>query len=202
MMLVDGYTIKTALKQAKDRREMAADQFTNSLWVFEDAAEDSPTPEDVVAAYRKADEDFAMIQVVQQWYNLQVDVLAGPFKMKLALAVKLIGGTGRREQFWRKAIKELRGERDRWSESRKLTRSKDEEHAQPQVTYAQAVEEALCASKEVSELRVAVGQGNAMKLELPDHLTWPDPRPDHSLADEPSHYATEEEAGQPEQTDQ
>lgn len=170
-MLIDGYTIKTALKQSKDRRDMAADQFTNSLWVFEN--EESPTPVDVVAAYRQADEDFAAIQVVQQWYNLQVDVLVDGTQMKLALAVKLIGGTGRREQFWRKAIKELRGERDRWSESRKLSRSKEEEHAKPQVSYDSAVQQALAASKGVSDLRVAVGQGNATKLEIPDHLTWP-----------------------------
>ena len=166
-MKVNGYQIKEALRRAKMLRDIYSDQFPDSIWRFE--GDDTEGPEEVMGKFLKADRALAELQAIQQWYNLQVEVVVSGEPMSLALAVKLVGGAGRKEKFWKTAAT-AKPETDRWSSAKKLTRTADEQHAELVISHADAASLASVASTEVGALRDAISRGNTTEIDLGDRV--------------------------------
>jgi len=159
---VNGFQIKEALKRWELRRRTADQQFQDSIRVFE--GDERPSPQDVIGAYKLADESYAKLQELQQWYNQQVtcSVLGG--KHTLSYCVKVVGGLGRTEKLWRDACTE---KRDRWYRE-ELSRSKDQEYAKRTVSIEEAIQFAEEAAKQASEVRAAIAVGNATAINVGD----------------------------------
>ena len=163
-MQITGFQIREALKRWNLRLETADKQFKNSLWAFE--GEQMIAPLEVGKNFKEADEAVARLENLQQRYNQKVEVDVLGKKMTLALAVKMIGGAGRREKMWRLAATDTGHER--YSSYRDMTRKADDIQAKRQITVEEAMKQADEAARFAGALRAAVATGNAKQVEL-DH---------------------------------
>lgn len=138
IMQITGFQIREALKRWNLRLETADKQFKNSLWAFE--GEQMIAPLEVGKNFKEADEAVARLENLQQRYNQKVEVDVLSKKMTLGLAVKMIGGAGRREKMWRLAATDTG--RDRYS-YRDMTRKADDIQATRQVTVEEAMKQPM-----------------------------------------------------------
>lgn len=160
-MKVTGYKLQHTLRELTHQRDIAAGQFTESLYAFVD--DDKPNPVKLMETYRDCEDKIAKLQTAQQRYNLAVGVEVLGEKMTLSQAIKLVGGAGRAEKMWRSCAKGTGT--DRYS-YRNNTRSKDEEQAKRQVSVEDAMLYARKAAKFASALRMAIQVGNATEVEI------------------------------------
>lgn len=166
-MKVNGFQIREALKRWEQRRKMADGQFRDSLHRFE--GEQKRSPVEVIEAFRSADESYAKLQELQQWFNQQVKCNVGGEEQTLSYCVKIIGGAGRIEKLWRDACAK---KRDRYSyRDDDLTRSKDTEYATRAISVQEASEQAEKAGRFASQVRTALAVGNATNVDVSEFLT-------------------------------
>lgn len=165
-MKVTGYQLKEAIKMNGLRLVAVQSQFDESLYIFE--GEEKRLPKDIVTEVAQLEADIALLQTAQDHYNLNIDVIVGKEEMALSLAVKLVGGAGRRSKMWRSAAQGRM--RDTYDRKNPVTRSKDEEVAGPTVTKVEALEEAMAAEKFASQLRHAIAVGNTST----ENIDWID----------------------------
>ena len=166
-MKVNGFEIREALKRWELRRKTADHQFRDSLHRFE--GEDKLSPDQVLATFQQADENYAKLQELQQWFNHQVKCKVGGEEQTLSYCVKVIGGVGRVEKLWREAAAQ---KRDRWNRyDQDLTRNKDTEYAQRAITVGEATKRAEQAAKRASQVRTAIAVGNATSVDVSEVLT-------------------------------
>src|SRR3990167_8019674 len=125
---VTGYTLREALKRWRIRRDVADKQFKDSLWAFASDEGQKVSSEQISKNYAEADYNLAKLQEIQQEFNRTVAIDVQGRKMTLALAIKLVGGVGRRESMWRNAATDTGRDR-RYYGGREMSRSTDEEHA-------------------------------------------------------------------------
>jgi hypothetical protein len=174
-MKVTGYKIKEALKLWTSRRDMAAKQFNDSIWQFEDDNL-GLSPQDISAMFAKADDAVAQLQSLQQYYNTQVEFEVAGQPMTLTYAVKKVGGAARMEKMWKTAAEDTGVDRGRWS-TRELSRNVDSVHATRMVTTKEAVRISEKAAHEASLLRTAIAVANGVEKEIGettifDNVDW------------------------------
>lgn len=162
-MKVTGITLREGMRKWQTRLEVAAKQFTESLWQFPDDNRKLASPTELSKQFLEADEAIAAIQTAQQQYNLNNIMDFRGKKISLAMAVKLIGGAGRHEKMWRSAATD--SGRDKYS-YRENTRKADDIHAERQVTVADAMRHAEEASSYASALRSVIALANAKEMEV------------------------------------
>lgn len=160
-MLVTGYKLQHTLRELKSQRDIAASQFSESLFAFPD--ENKATPTALMDAFNSAEEKLAALETAQQRYNQSVEVTVLGRKMSLSQAIKRVGGAGRAEKMWRTCASD-KG-RDRYS-SRDMTRNKDEERATRQISVEDAMQKAKEAGRFASALRAAIAEANSTKIEI------------------------------------
>lgn len=160
-MEVTGYKLQHTVRELTHRRDIAASQFSESLYKFE--GDSTPSPTFFMEIYLDCEQKIARLQTAQQRYNLAVEVDVDGNKMTLSEAIKRVGGAGRAEKMWRSCASD-KG-RDRYH-TREITRSKDEIRAERQVSVGTAMELARTAAKFASALRTAIQVGNATTLEV------------------------------------
>jgi hypothetical protein len=160
-MEVTGYMFRHTLRELTHQRDIAAGQFSESLYAFE--GDDTPHPDDLMSTYSMCEAKIAQLQTAQHEYNLRVKVEVQGREMSLSEAVKRVGGAGRAEKMWRSCAKD--NGRDRYSR-RETTRKADEERAVRQVSITDAMNRAKAAAKFASALRMAIETGNATKIEI------------------------------------
>lgn len=160
-MKVTGYKLQHTLRELKHQRDIAAGQFSESLYAFED--ETKPSPTSLMDTYQDCEAKIARIETAQQRYNMAVQVDVQGVSMPLSEAIKRIEGAGRAEKMWRTCAKDTG--RDTYS-LRETPRSKDEERAKRQVSVEDAMTFARKAAKFASALRMAVQVGNATEVEI------------------------------------
>jgi hypothetical protein len=162
-MKTTGYALREAIKRHELRRDSAARSFTGTLKMF--PGEEKESPEEVMRAFVEADEAIARLQEAQMRYNLAVRVPSesGAMPMSLALAVKLVGGAGRREKMWRNA----------GAPAERRGYGLDEDERDPTKVRASAVlsprdllKLSATASSQASALRQAIAVGNAVEVEI------------------------------------
>ena len=165
-MKVTGYMIREALRRWSLKREAASGQFEDSLKVFED--EKKATPLEVMTDFRAADLSIALLQVVQDRYNLAVyvEVNAGAeetVRITLASAVKLVGGVGRAEKMWRSAAKP---KGDGYSYGRNAdVRKSDEIRARNVMDVKDLLSESEKMARYAASLRQAIALGNGQEVD-------------------------------------
>ena len=159
-MQVNGYQLREALRRWNQRRELAAKQFKQSLYSFD---EEGPLPSAFARDAENADQAVAKLQEAQQRYNLDVKVDEG--KMSLALAVKMLGGAGRLEKLWRDAADPDVGKRRPWA-SDVLVRKADEVHAIRMVDSQAASQNADRFAAIAGKLRADIARANGVSIEL------------------------------------
>lgn len=162
-MKTTGYDLRDALKQHELLRDTAAAAFNGSLKAF--AGEKKESPEEIVAAFLKAEDAISRLQTAQMRYNLLVTVKVGDETMPLALAIKLVGGAARAEKMWKTAV----GPKvERGYYGADDVRDPNQLRAEPTVESAQAMKLASAAAKRSSALRRAISGGNAIEVEIED----------------------------------
>jgi hypothetical protein len=160
-MKVTGNQLREALRRAVFRRDIWEKQFNDSLFAFK--GEEKATPDEVVRNFEQADNQVAAIQDLQQQFNQQVTVPLEGREVTLSLAIKLVGGAGRREKMWRTAASG--GEKDRYAGYNR-SRNKDTEEATLRVPQAEALKLADRAARYASALREAIALGNSQSMDL------------------------------------
>lgn len=158
-MQVNGVQIKEAMSQWRLEKDTAAKQFNQSLFAF-DGEEKVPVGE-LGERFHKADRNLALLEELQQLYNLNTTVRVGSETMTLSLAVKLVGGAGRLEKMWRSAATD--DGLDRYS-SRQTSRNRDEEFATRQISVDDCWSKSRQSTKHASQLRAAISTGNVENI--------------------------------------
>ncbi len=162
-MKINGYQIREAIKRWMLQRDTFQSQFKDSLYVFE-GDESKNSPQSLMADFTKADENVAMLESTQQQFNQIVKVNIQEKTLSLAMAVKLVGGAGRREKLWREAAVP---KKDKYSyRSDEKTRDKDTEYAKPVISQSQAVQFSQNAGRFASALRNAIAIGNSQSVNI------------------------------------
>jgi hypothetical protein len=171
---INGYRIREAMKQWHNRRQIASTQYNNSLYYFE--GEDNLPLDQVVKNFQQADENYAKLQELQQWYNARVIVDTKnadgkPVMMSLSYAVKVLGGAGRVEKMWRDACSE---KQDRYGNyGRDRERDKDKEYAKRSVSIPEATKRVEAASRYSMFLRSEIAKANNTSVNIGDDVTCP-----------------------------
>ena len=160
-MKINGFQIKETIGRWLLQRDTLANQFRDNLYAFE--GEDKPNPENVMKRFDEADRNMARLQEIQQLFNQATKVEVQGKEVTLALAVKLMGGAGRRAKMWREAGP---GKPDRYSyRDERHERSRDTDYAKRLVTVDDCVLHSIEASKYASALRNAMALGNSTDIE-------------------------------------
>lgn len=158
-MQITGYYLREEIKRATIERDTAAAQFNDSLSMF--PGETKLSPKSIMERFQAADRRLAELEVAQQRYNSLVTVNVEGVSMTLGLAVKLVGGAGRREKMWRDAAL---NKKDRYSYDSERRRSKDDIYATRTISVGEATDEAVRSGKYASALRTAIATGNNTAL--------------------------------------
>lgn len=160
-MEVSGYQLREAAKVWMLRLTTVESQFEGSLIKF--PGENKPAPIDLSVEIMRCEQAVALLNTAQAHFNLNTRVTVDGKSITLAQAIKLIGGAGRMEKMWRSAAT---GERtDRYN--RNNTRDKDSVVAIRTITFNEALEQAKKAAIYAGQLRSAIAEGNANKLDVP-----------------------------------
>ncbi len=164
-MVVTGYQLKRALRDADRRRALVSSQWDDSLWAF--PGEEKPEPTELLAAIEAAEEAIARLQAAQARYNLAVQVTVkletGPETMSMLEAVKRIGGVNRLESMTQKAAKSQDGG---YYYGVQRSRSLEEEHAERRLELDAAAALYKRYAHQADAYREAIAVGNATELEL------------------------------------
>jgi hypothetical protein len=170
-MLVTGYMLREAIRRWQLRRDTLATQFEDAFHFFE--GEEKESPDDLAKAFMIAERAVAELQAAQARYNLQTTVtidqgMASGISIKdhlnLCMAVKLIGGAGRIEKFWRTAA--APSSRDRYSCRDETVRNKDEIRAKKALSFRELTERATKATNYAGQLRAAIAEANSTKQDI------------------------------------
>ena len=160
-MRVTGYKLQHRLRELHHVRDIAATQFDNGKFTFDD--EDKPTAKGAFDRYADAEAAIAQLQTAQGRYNLGIEVTVLGKKMTLAGAVERVGGAGRMEKMWRSVASP---KKDRYGYGNDLTRNKDEERAKATVTTDEATNYAQKAARFASALRESIQVANATEMDI------------------------------------
>jgi len=159
---VSGVQLRESLRRWVIRRDLAADKFKDSLFVFSD---EMKFPFDRAAEFTEADTNVAILQDAQQRYNQRNMIIVGSGKMTMSLAIKLVGGAGRYEKMWREAVKDTGRDRHSYGDDRSK-RDTSSEYATKTVSDESALGLADSSSKRASDLRTGIAIGNAREIEI------------------------------------
>ena len=163
-MIVNGYKLRETIKMKQLELSTIQTQFEDSLFKFEGEAKIHP--KDVVNQIKKLEHEIALLQTAQNSYNSSVTVTLDGMNepVRLAYAIKIVGGAGRVAKMWRSAAQGKT--RDRWDRMAPEIRKSDEEKAQRVMDNKEALEEAKIGEKFASSVRSAIATGNAEDVDI------------------------------------
>ena len=154
---VNGFRLQNLIREQVTQRDVLAKRFTDSQTRF--PGEDKPIPEVVMEKLRTAERLISKLQVLQDQYNLAVQITLGNESRSLAYAVNLIGSMGREEKAWRTYAT---GKDDRYG-YRDDQRDANSIYAVRAMTSESAAELAKIAGRRSAQCREAIAVGNATK---------------------------------------
>lgn len=164
-MLINGYKLQQAIREAITERDIQAARFEPSLTFFPgDHRNDANEPLEIGRRFQQTERRLCSLQTAQARYNLAVTVVVAGESISLCEAIKLVGGAGRFEKMLRSAITE---KKERYS-YRDETRQEGTIVAQKALTFEQADTARKTAHRWAAALRTAIASGNATELELGD----------------------------------
>lgn len=162
-MLINGYQIQTAIKEAKQRRDIAESRWNGSQTAFADEQFTHPSVhlERIIAAERQT----ATLQVAQARYNLAVTVTVDGESMTLLEAIKLVGAAARTEHLWKALVDTDAGQS--WRHGVNVReRQAGVEVSKRLISADEAADAMVTAAAYARRLRGAIASGNAQFVEL------------------------------------
>jgi hypothetical protein len=161
-MKVNGYELREAIKRWTLKRDSLLSQFPEVLTKF--PGDMVPTPGEVAAQLLEAERAICQLQGAQQVYNNGATVkLADGQVVTVSVAVKYQGGLARLEKLWKSAGV---AHKHYSYESPRTTRDPNMVHAERQVSYQEATNQALAIARQIGDLKIAVAEANAVPREL------------------------------------
>jgi hypothetical protein len=162
-MKVNGYKIKAALDEAKLVLSTLTDQFSGSLYAFED--ETKRNPSELIEEIKNSEEKVAKIQALQEKYNQCVVGKMNGLEVSLAMFIKMRGYASRIESLWKQAAKDRSEDRFSYRED-PMKRSKEAEYAKRTITKSSAIEGVKNAVRWTNELKNAIATANLTEVEI------------------------------------
>jgi hypothetical protein len=162
-MQINGYQIQTAIKEAKQRRDIAESRWGGSQSAFADEKFTHPSVhmERMIAAERQT----AALQVTQARYNLAVTVTVDGESMTLLQAIKLVGAAARTENLWKSLVDS--NENHSWRHGVNVReRQVGVEVSKRLISADEAADAMVTAAAYARRLRGAIAAGNAQFIEL------------------------------------
>jgi hypothetical protein len=158
MVMVNGFRLQNLIREQVTQRDVLAKRFADSQRKF--PGEDKPSPESVMERLRTAERLISKLQVLQDQYNLAVQVTLGNEQQTLAYAVNIIGSMGREEKSWRLCAT---GKEDRYG-YRDEQRDANAVYAIQVVSPEAAAELSMVAGRRAAQCREVIAVGNATKM--------------------------------------
>ena len=162
---ITGVQLRERIRAEELRRDLAIQEFPNSLYAFEDDEKVSVNAH--AETFLDAERRIAQLQTLQSRYNLRVDISVFGEKMTLSEGIKRLGGAGRITKLWTSAAKDEGKDRYGYGSDR-LTRDKNQERAKRQISKQACAEAAGKAARFAGELRATIARGNATAVEFDD----------------------------------
>lgn len=169
-MKVTGYNFQQAIKARQEDRDLLQDQFSGSLFKFED--EEKRSAVEIAKDLEKAEREIAQLQAAQGVYNSKVTITVGGQDISLLQAIKQIGGANRLANLWKGVAQSSAGTlgtgiRNRYDPyGSGSVRVKDQEYAKATVTAEVAIEKSKETSKLARAMRAAISAGNAQTVDV------------------------------------
>ena len=158
IVTVNGFRLQNLIREQVTQRDVLSKRFLDSQTMF--PAEDKPSPEAVMEKLRTAERLISKLQVLQDQYNLAVQITVDNESRPLAYVVNLIGSMGREEKAWRLYAT---GKEDRYG-YRGEQRDANSIYAVRAMTNEVAAELAKAAGRRAAQCREAIAVGNATKM--------------------------------------
>lgn len=158
IVTVNGFRLQNLIREQVTQRDVLAKRFTDSQTKF--PSEDKPNPMIVMEKIRTAERLISKLQVLQDQYNLAVQVMIGNESRSLAYTVNLIGSMGREEKSWRLYAT---GKDDRYG-YKDEQRDANSIYATRAMTSEDAAEMSKAAGRRAAQCREAIAVGNATKM--------------------------------------
>lgn len=158
IVTVNGFRLQNLIREQVTQRDVLAKRFTDSQTKFPN--DDKPSPMVVMEKIQTAERLLSKLQVLQDQYNLAVQVTLGNESRSLAYAVNLIGSMRREEKSWRIYAT---GKEDRYG-YRDEQRDANSIYAIRAMTNEEAAELSKASGRRSAQCREAIAVGNATKM--------------------------------------
>ena len=158
IVTVNGFRLQNLIREQVTQRDVLAKRFTDSQTKFPN--DDKPSPTVVMEKIQTAERLLSKLQVLQDQYNLAVQVTLGNESRSLAYAVNLIGSMGREEKSWRIYAT---GKEDRYGYQDEQ-RDANSIYATRAMTNEEAAELSKAAGRRAAQCREAIAVGNVTKM--------------------------------------
>lgn len=155
---VNGFRLQNLIREQATQRDVLSKRFVDSQTKFPN--ESKPDPQEVMAKLRTSERLLSKLQVLQDQYNLTVQINLEGEQQPLAHAVNLIGSMGREEKAWRVYAT---GKEDRYG-YRDEQRDANAIYAVRALTNEAAAELSKTAGRQAAQCREAIAVGNATKV--------------------------------------
>jgi hypothetical protein len=159
-MKTNGHQLQQAIREKKALLEVLNSQLAEALKQFE--GEDKGNPLMISKEILEVESSLVKLQCGQDRYN---ETIVGNYDDRktasLGWAIKMVGGVGRMEKFWRNAAAP---KRDRYAYNAD-ERSKENEYAKPMVSPQDALAEHKKYSQLASRLRAFIAQANTEEID-------------------------------------
>lgn len=161
-MKVTGYTLREVIKRWRNKRDILAKQFPETIWAFEGDRKQAPS--EIAKQFLDADRAVARLEAAQEQYNIQVK---GPNDEPLAVLIKQIGGWSRLESLWSKEATDKASDRYTYGRGGSdRVRAADAIVAKRQVGSDECRAAADSASKSAMQLRGEVAKLNTTEIDM------------------------------------
>lgn len=155
---VNGFRLQNLIREQSTQRDVLAKRFVDSQTRFPN--EDKPDPQAVMEKLRTSERLLGKLQVLQDQYNLAVQINVDGEQQPLAYAVNLIGSMGREEKAWRLYAT---GKEDRYG-YRDEQRDANAIYAVRALTNEAAAELSKASGRRAAQCREVIAVGNATKM--------------------------------------
>ena len=173
-MKVTGYEITRRLRELQEERDITQERFSSGLSVYPSMRDKVvATPKELSLSVLSLEAQIALLQTIQNEYNLTVIVAVEGVTMSLAQAIKTVGGLGRVSKLWRNTARPTKEAR-RWvSTERSLDNGNPTtEDLEPFYDPLVSIQEHHTLERTLGHFRAAIQTANSQQVEMavPDGL--------------------------------
>jgi hypothetical protein len=167
-MLTTGTQLRCRLTALRLQLDAQTKAFDEALRRYPNEVKD---PLDAMRQLALLEQEIALLQTAQQWYNLQIQIELPPIagvvpegtSVTLATAVKWLGSLGRAAKMWRTALPS----KERYRMSTLDTRRSDEEHETYTLPTSEVIAQVTLWSNAAATVQTRIALANTREIEIP-----------------------------------